>query len=121
MNKGENVIMELDVEERRKETMSGSLLKEIEKCLIGETGGESRYYKDESPESNSVILLINGIKENVKHEAVTDIVINCLSSFNLKIDNSEDGDVIFLKQGGDIVTSVLNKSLFLFITVNNLE
>ena len=112
---------ELNISEQQREVKSGSLLKEIEKCLISETGGESRYYKDESPESSSVTLLINGIKENVKHEAVTDIVINCLSSFNLKIDNSEDGDVIFLKQGGDIVTSVLNKSLFLFITVNNLE
>ena len=111
----------LDVEELQKEVKSGALLQKIEKCLISETGGESRYYKDESPESSSVILLINGIKENVKHEVVTDIVVNCLPSFNLKIDNAENGDVIFLKEGGDIMTSVLNRSLFLFITVNNLQ
>ncbi|MCK5319789.1 hypothetical protein KAJ61_00180 [Candidatus Parcubacteria bacterium] len=108
--------------ELQKEVKSGSLLQKIEKDLISEIGGESRYYK--SPKENSVILLINGIKKDVDSKYVRDVIVNYLPSFNLEQEEKVDieySDIIFLKQGGDITTSVLNRSLFLFITVNNLE
>ena len=91
---------------------------EIGKWLIKEVGGEPRYYKDRSfKEKNSMILLINGTKENVKSEAVTDIIISCLYSFNLKIDSVENGNIIFLKKGGDIISAVLNESLLINVNL----
>ena len=113
---------ELNISEQQREVKSGSLLKEIEKCLISETGGESRYYKDESPKGNSVTLLINGVKENLDYKYVKDVIVNCLPSFNLEQEEKVDieyPDIIFLKGGGDIVIARTNRSLF--ITVNNLQ